>query len=127
MRQDQFEKLQALEEKLIDVALTEANSDHWPGVGILPAQLDQQTRGDRYWCKKNAVATISLIQRIGCLVNGVRLTGTGTTAPEPPEGEPAGDSLDSEITSAEKEAARLMKRFQGAGKAAWDAKTHGKP
>jgi len=82
MRQDQFERLQQLEERLIDVAIEEADPDQWPGKGVAVAAMDQQTRGDRYWVKKNAVATISLAQRVGVLMSSVQGFGTTPTAEE---------------------------------------------
>jgi hypothetical protein len=81
MRQDQYEKLQQLEEQLTDAFLGEAEPAKWPGAGVDPGAMDQKTRGDRYWCKKNAVATISLVQRVGTLIGQVQLRGAGTTPP----------------------------------------------
>ena len=44
MRQDQYEKLQTLTEKLTDVFLQEADPDQWPGKGLEQSAMDQQTR-----------------------------------------------------------------------------------
>lgn len=123
MRQDQYERLQALEEKLTEVLLTEADPEKWPGHGLEPAAMDQQTRGDRYWCKKGAVATISLTQRVCALIGSVQMAGAGTT---PSEGAEPTDHLDEEVRAAEKEAAKLLKELQdGTGKAAFDKRVHG--
>ena len=43
MRQDQYEKLQALSERLTDVFLNEAEPEQWPGHNIEPGAMDQQT------------------------------------------------------------------------------------
>lgn len=133
MRQDQYERLQALSEKLTDVLLHEAEPEKWPGHGLDPGAMDQKTRGDRYWCKKNAVATISLAQRVGALIGQVQVAGAGTTPPDAPaDGEDGGagaarDHLDAEVQAAEQEAARLLKELQsGAGKAAFDQRVHGR-
>lgn len=129
MRQDQFERLQQLEEKLTDVFLDEAEPSVWPGHGLAPNALDQGTRGDRYWCKKNAVATLSLIQRVAALVHTVQVHGDTP----PPTGAEATlgddeDQLDGAIASAEKEASKLLDELQRRSKkAAFDARTHGKP
>lgn len=107
MRQDQWDKLQGLEEKLADVFLFEAEPAKWPGHGLEPSAMDKDTRGDRYWCKKNAVATLSLIHRVIQLVGTVQ--GSVTDAPlsdKDDEGQ-----LDKDIASAEKEAAKLMKQL----------------
>jgi hypothetical protein len=126
MRQDQFERLQELEEKLTDAFLGEAAPDKWPGAGMDPGAMDQQTPGDRNWCKKNAVATISLVQRVGTLIGQVQLRGAGTTPPEGEEAAAQQDHLDDEVKSAEKEAAKLFRELQtGAGKPAFDRRVHG--
>jgi hypothetical protein len=57
MRPDQVQRLQELSEKLADAFLLEADPVEWPGDGKVPTEMTQQERGDRYWCKKNAMAT----------------------------------------------------------------------
>ena len=128
MRQDQFEKLQTLSEKLTDVFLTEAEPDMWPGHGMDPGSMTQQTRGDRYWCKKNAVATLSLIGRVASLTNVIRMQGGEPLPPGPEQnGEAEEDGLDAEIREAEKEAQRLLNDIQkGTKKAEFDKRVHGK-
>lgn len=128
MRQDQFEKLQALEERLTDVFIDEAEPARWPGKDRAANKLTQKMRGDRYWCKKNAVATIALVQRVAGLIQIVRVNGD--TPPLGVDGIPNAEEshLDTEIASAEKEATALLDKMQrGAGKAEFDARTHGKP
>lgn len=126
MRQDQYERLQALSERLTDVFLDEAEPDNWPGKGMDVAAMDKQTRGDRYWCKKNAVATLSLIDRVGKLTGDIQAAssaGAGSAAVVDDD-----DGLDTEIESAEKEAAKLMdKMLLQAKKAQFDKRVHGKP
>jgi len=125
MRQDQFEKLQDLHEKLTDVFLTEADPDQWPGHGIDLKAMDKQTRGDRYWCKKNAVATIAVMQRITSLVDHIH-SHNPDAEPDPTGVEPEED-LDAEVEAAEKEAKALLNKVQGgAAKAAFDKRVHGK-
>lgn len=113
MREDQYHRLQALEEKITDQFLFEADPANWTGEGVLPKDLTQQDRGDRYWCKKNAVATISLAIRIGSLIGRIQMAGTTTPAAEG-DGED-GDSaglLDAEVKAAEREAQAMLSRFQ---------------
>lgn len=127
MRQDQFEKLLALEERLTDVFIDEAEPARWPGKDRAANKLTQKMRGDRYWCKKNAVATIALVQRVAGLIHVVRVNGD-TPAPGP-DGVPSEEEshLDLEIAAAEKEATQLLDKMQrGGGKAEFDARTHGK-
>lgn len=129
MRQEQFERLQALHEKLVDVFLDEADPEKWPGQGLPLTSMDARTRGDRYWSKKNAVATIALTQRIQALVTVVRNASAAGAGEETPEAvaDPEED-LDRQVADAEKEATRLLNTVQRtAAKAAFDRKVHGKP
>lgn len=129
MRQDQFEALQQRAEQLVDLFLQESNPDKWPGKGLEPGQMDQQTRGDRYWCKKDAVATLACAQRIGSLVDlARRKTAWGEAAPEAVV-EQGADELDAEIRKAEKEAKAILNRMQSGarpGKKEFDKRVHGK-
>ncbi len=127
MRQDQYERLQALQERLIDTAIAEADPKVWPGEGIPIATMDKDTRGDRYWCKKNAVATIGLALRIDALIGRVHESGIGTTPTQDTGAEDADTNLDAEVKAAEREAARLLDELQKKQrKAAFDAHIHGR-
>lgn len=128
MRQDQYEHLQALTEKLTDVFLDEANPDTWPGKGLTAGEMDQQTRGDRYWVKKNAAATLTVIMKTTSLIGVIQQRSAGGGADGVPEvGADDADGLDSDIARAEKEAMKLIDKAQReAGKAAFDKRVHGK-
>lgn len=125
MRQDQYEKLQALSEKLTDVFLSEADPDNWPGSGWNPAQLTKEQRGDRYWSKKNAVATLSIITKVAQLTTVIQESsnaGTGAANVVDDEG-----GLDADILQAEKEAAKLLDQMtRAAAKKNFDHRVHGK-
>lgn len=125
MRQDQYEKLQALSEKLTDVFLSEADPDNWPGSGWNPAQLTKEQRGDRYWSKKNAVATLSIITKVAQLTTVIQESsnaGTGSANVVDDEG-----GLDADILQAEKEAAKLLDQMtRAAAKKNFDHRVHGK-
>lgn len=121
MRQDQYEKLQALTEKLTDAFISEADPDVWPGHGVAIAVMDQQTRGDRYWCKKNAAATLSVIVRTTNLIGIIQLRGAAGAPGGVKDQEPEESSLDAESKAAEKEALRLLAKLQSSMK-----KVHGK-
>jgi hypothetical protein len=122
MRQDQYEKLQTLSERLTDVFLDEAEPEKWPGHNIDPGAMDQQTRGDRYWCKKNAVATLTLIGRVEGLTDMIRKQSNGAAVVADEEA-----TLDAEINAAEKEAAKLLDQLQRRSKKAeFDKRVHGK-
>lgn len=117
MRQDQYERLLSLQEKLIDVLVQEMDPEAWPGAGLKPSAMDQQTRGDRYWAKKNLAATQSVVMRNASLIGVVQrqTPGAGGGA-EVTDGTPGADEggLDAEIQAAEKEAARVLARVQKA-------------
>jgi len=125
MKIEQYERLQALAEKLTDVFLDEADPDGWPGAGTPLASMDKTTRGDRYWSKKNAAATVMLIGRVETLVGSIQkgsAAGDGANAVHETE-----DELDAEIAAAEKEAAILLNQAQNsARKAQFDKRVHGK-
>jgi hypothetical protein len=87
--------------------------------------MDKATRGDRYWSKKNAAATVMLIGRVeqltGMIQHGSN-TGEGTAGVTETQ-----DELDSEIDAAEKEAAKLLDKVQqNARKTQFDKRVHGK-
>jgi len=116
MRPDQLVRLKDLSEKLVEVFLGEADPDFWPGAGQDHADMDQQTRGDRYWVKKNAVATAALIRNVEAM-------SQPANAPAVPNDEAEREAdLDRQVADAEKEAERVLKEAQrltkGAGKRA---------
>ena len=126
MRQDQFEKLQALGERLMDVFLDEADPSSWPGRGLKIGAMDAQTRGDLYWVRKTAASAGMLYTRVMTMVGNVQQAGAGTTPTPEDDAAEAGTQMDAEIASAEKEAKRLMAELQrGSGKAAFDKRVHG--
>lgn len=119
MRPDQLQRLQDLSEKLADVVLEEADPAEWPGAGQPLAGLTQQDRGDRYWCKKNAAATFMLLSKAEEII---ARRGDGSREKDADDGE----DMERTIANAEREAAKALERIQsGAGKAAFDKRTHG--
>lgn len=112
MRADQYERLQSLSEKLTDVALVEAQPAHWPGDGKKPAELTRDERGDRYWCKKNAFATLGLLQRVTSLISMVERLGHGDPAADDDTSDD-GHDLDRDIAAAEADGAALLERLNG--------------
>lgn len=116
MRADQYQRLQELQEKLTEVFLDEADPAHWNGAGIKLADMDQETRGNAYWCKKNAAATLSVLMRTTNLIGVIQMRSDpgradagGVPAPEQDKEE---DTLDADVRKAEKEANRLLAKMQ---------------
>lgn len=110
MRDDQYAKLKGLQEKLTDVVLVEADPAKWPGDGKALADLSRDERGDRYWCKKNAAATLTMLMKVHSLTGVLEQRGGFGAPPPDPEGADGEADLDKEIRSAEREAARIIQR-----------------
>jgi len=106
MRDDQIVRLQALTERLGEVVISEIDPHNWPGADKLPGDLTQQERGDRYWCKKNAAATMTL------LLKTVNIAGILNRNKPAPDAGAAIDELDGELAAAEREAQAIIERVQ---------------
>lgn len=109
MRDDQIVRLQALTERLGEVVITEVDPHQWPGADKPPSELTQQERGDRYWCKKNAAATMTLLLKV------VNIAGILNRQKPAPEAGAEIDELDGEIAAAEREAQAIIERMQKSG------------
>lgn len=99
MRPDQMERMRDLSEKLADKFIDEADPETWPGAGAMLADMTKQERGDAYWCKKNAAATLALLCRVE------QLQASQRTVQPPGDDEPG---IESEIERAEKQAAKML-------------------
>lgn len=64
MRPDQIDRLQDIAEQIGEVFLEEADPANWNGAGVPLASLDKGQRGGRYWDKKNAIQTGTLLARV---------------------------------------------------------------
>jgi hypothetical protein len=106
--------MQSLSELLIDVVLVESNPESWTGHGRTLAQLKNSERGDRYWAKKNAIATMTLLTKVYYLTATVEQRGAFKAPGHDEEAD-----LDKEISAAEREARtildRLVERAQASG------------
>ncbi len=129
MRQDQYERLQKLQDKLMDVFLDEADPEHWPGKGLKIGAMDAQTRGDLYWVRKTAASAGMLYSRVEAMVGRVQMAGAGTTPPaEGDSPEDVEQQMDAELAKYEKEAKAMLADVQsGRAKAKFDKRVHGKP
>lgn len=111
MREDQIARLEALHEQMIDVVLSDADPTGWPAFGKQPADMTQQERGDAYWCRKLAAASISLAERLqSLLADASELDPRGNLHTRP--------ELDAEIAESEKRAAKVLERAMKTAKAA---------
>lgn len=98
MRPEHKRRLAAVQDKLVEVLLDELDPDEWPGAGLKPSQMDKDTRGDRYWCKKNAGATFALVNLNERMLDG-DIRGSGEL-----------DEQERLVTRAEKQAEELVKK-----------------
>lgn len=105
MHEDYKTRLTALCDKLTDVVLTESNPDNWPGAGKAQKDFTKDERGDRYWEKKNAAATLTLLVKVHSLIGMHNRGGTPTDLTSTPETE-----ANKQIAEAEKEARRVVDR-----------------
>lgn len=104
MREDQKKRIEDLQEKLVEVLLLEADPQMWPGDGVSPADLTRDERGDRYWCKKNAAATLTVLTKTMSLTQYEY-----RQAVNPADSDEA--DMDQEIARHEKEAEKRLQQY----------------
>ena len=109
MHNDYKTRLTALSDKLTDVVLEEADPDNWPGAGKRPSELTKDERGDRYWDKKNAAASLTLLIKVHSLIGMQKPGGTPSGTPIQ---EDEAFALGQQVNKAEREAAAILKRLQ---------------
>lgn len=97
MTPKQLEQLAALESKLVDVFLDECKPEQWPTMD------SEKGRGDRYWVKKNARATLVIIGQID------RLLADNRGAAKPGAREPE-DDIEREAAELEKRGRAVLKK-----------------
>ncbi|EAW4590365.1 hypothetical protein CJH50_13080 [Salmonella enterica] len=113
MHQDYKTRLTALSDKLTDVVLEEADPDNWAGGNKRANALTKQERGDRYWDKKNAAASLTLLIKVHSLI-GMQTRG-GTPSDNPGQDDEA-FALGQRVSKAEREADAIIERLLQKGK-----------
>lgn len=113
MRPDQYQRLMALDERLMDVFLEEVNPDNWEGSKIPIDQQDSKIRGNRYWHKRNAAATLTLVVKVNSIVGIMQRNMSGDTPGlvVDEHDDKHEDDIDAQINSAERKAAALIKKI----------------
>lgn len=107
LRPDQILDLEDVQAKLLDTFLAEADPAQWP-----PAP---EKAKERFWHKRNAALTMTLVTKISHMLNFVR--GRQPLTPDPAEGEGAeeealtGAVTEKEIRAAHREAKQLLKSY----------------
>ncbi|CNG65830.1 MULTISPECIES: hypothetical protein [Yersinia] len=109
MHEDYKTRLANLSDKLTDIVLDEADPDNWPGEGKPLKEQTQQERGDRYWSKKNAAGSLTLLIKVHSLI------GMQTRGGKPGEGGAPDErdfELGKQVAAAEREAMAVLDRIQ---------------
>lgn len=109
MHADYKTRLTDLTDKLTDAVLEEADPENWAGGVKRLGELTKQERGDRYWDKKNAAASLTLLIKVHSLI-GMQTRG-GTPSNNPGEDDEAFE-LGQQVSKAEREAAAIIERIQ---------------
>lgn len=118
MRQDQYVKVYNLSEKITDVALSDGDPDNWAAAGKSPKEMTKEERGDAYWSRKMAIGTFSVLSKVTELLQRHQDII--------PPGDDNDRLLEDEISSAEREGARLLDEMQRqTSKARYDKNVHG--
>lgn len=107
MRDDQKQRLEKLRDDLLETAVVDADPRRWVGAGKAPVDMTQKERGDAYWCRKMAAATVSLLTRVNNIVSTHSAPSAGNAKDE-------GD-LDKELAAAQREADAIIERMQRNG------------
>lgn len=114
MRPDQLDRLTSLHDRLLEVALTDADPQNWIGAGKKPSELSRDERGDAKWCRSLAVQTVALTMHVTRLLQNP-VTGGAVVPDAPPakpaEGEP--EDMEAEIQRFEQAASQVLERAAG--------------
>jgi len=105
MKPEQIERLEALQERMVEVLLKEADPDTWDGAEKLKTgeALTPQERGNRYWEKKNAAMTLVLAKDLSALATNSR----ESLGRDPFKD----DEMEKRINKAEADAAKLLEKI----------------
>lgn len=101
-------RLAALADEVAEVFLAEATPEAWSGVGVKPADLSKEQRGNRSWDIKNANQLGLLFARALELTQRVKWAREGGVAP--PGGNLGPVDPESDMKRFEADATRLLER-----------------
>lgn len=118
MRPDQLTRIESLRDRLLEVALKDADPDNWIGKGKKPDELTREERGDAKWCRSLAVQTVALTMQVQRLMlNPVTGHAAVPSEPDKPaEVEAEVDTVEAEIQRYETAAAEVLTRAARRGK-----------
>lgn len=104
-----------LADRLTEIAIAECDVTTWPGHGKAVSAMDKAERGDRYWAKQNATATIMLVKQLHNLV-AQREAGQKERIGKNPNTAEDEDSLEQQTRDAEREAAAAIRKARAVSK-----------
>ncbi|EBQ4755632.1 TPA: hypothetical protein H2A59_004915 [Salmonella enterica] len=110
MYDDYRTRLTNLSDKLTNVVIEEADPDNWSGSKKPVKELTKDERGDRYWDKKNAAASLTLLIKVHSLIGMQTRGATGENADDDDD-----FGLAQQVAKAEKEAAAIIERVMKKG------------
>lgn len=115
MRPDQLLRIESLRDRLLEVALKDADPDNWIGTGKKPDEMTREERGDAKWCRSLAVQTVALTMQVQRLMLNP-VTGNAAVANEPDKSADETDTVEAEIARYETAAAEVLTRAARRGK-----------
>jgi len=106
MRPEQIKQLADIEEQLVDVFVEECKPEGWP------MMEDKESRGDRYWHKKNAIATLTIVGRIQTVLRDVRTTEGDSGGKTPPNDDEGDETHQQEAERLARQGITLLERHR---------------
>lgn len=113
MRDDQLSRLSTLHDKLIEVALRDADPENWTAGSKKLCDMTRDERGDAKWCRNTAVSTVALTMQVQRMMQSPTMGGAIVTPDTPPASTQAQEeeaSIEAEIHRYEKAAAAVIER-----------------
>lgn len=105
MRPDQLTRLEALRDKLVDVALRDADPANWVAGDKVAKDMTRDERGDAKWCRGLAINSVTLVMQVQRLM--ANPATDGAVVPTSDE-QPQEDPIDAEVARFEHAAAEVL-------------------
>lgn len=103
---DYLTRLTSLSDKLLNVAIEECNPDNWQSANKRIKDLTVEERGNRYWDKKNAAGSLTILIKVQSLIGMQGRQKPG----EQSKGAGKDDDVEGQIKKAEKEVEKILDR-----------------
>jgi hypothetical protein len=116
MRAEQLTRLETLRDRLLEVALSDADPANWIGADKKPKEMTRDERGDAKWCRSLAVQTVSLTMQVQRLMQNP-IAGGAAVPDEPAKPEQdEGETVEAEIERYERAASEVLARAARGGR-----------